>query len=293
MKKIFSKDLPGSYLFLIPSAIFIILFILIPIIGAFIDSAFQDVTFKPYKFIFLKNFADLFSDSGFWQSLRFSVLFVFVSVPFELVLGLIFALLLNGIKRFRGIIWAAVLIPWAIPSAVSARTWELIYNYNYGLANFFMTTLGITHTPISWLGTDIGAFLAIVLADAWKTAPFATIILLAGLQAIPEELREQYRIDGANFMQGFFRVILPLLKPVIVVALLFRTIDALRVFDVIYVLTGGGPGGATTSLSIFGYNYYINGDFGYGSAISVILFIIALALSIFYVRMSRFSEGLQ
>ncbi len=293
MKKLFSKDLLSSYLFLIPSAIFVILFILIPIIGTIIDSAFQDVTFKPYKFIFLENYADLFRDSGFWQSLKFSVLFVFVSVPFELLLGLIFALLLNGIKRYRGIVWAAVLIPWAIPSAVSARTWELIYNYNYGLANFFMTGLGLSGSPISWLGTSLGAFLSVVLADAWKTTPFVTIILLAGLQTIPEELREQYRSDGASFVQGFFRVILPLLKPVIVVALLFRTIDALRIFDVIYVLTGGGPGGATTSLSIFGYNYYINGDFGYGSAISIILFIIALALSIFYVRMSRFSAGLQ
>ncbi|HEQ98739.1 MAG TPA: sugar ABC transporter permease [candidate division Zixibacteria bacterium] len=293
MNRIFSKDILRSYFFLLPFAVFIIAFILIPVVGAVINSLYKDVTFREREFLLFDNYISLFKDSGFWQSLRFSMLFILVSVPFELILGLIFALLLNQIRRFRGLIWAAVLIPWAIPSAISARTWELIYNYNYGLANYLLSGIGITGEPINWLGTNVGAFISVVIADAWKTAPFITIILLAGLQGIPENLHRQSRVDGANFLQGFQKITLPLLKPVIVVALLFRTIDALRVFDVIYVLTGGGPGGATTSLSIFGYNYYINGDFGYGSTISVVLFAVAFGLSILYVKLSRFEAGLR
>jgi multiple sugar transport system permease protein len=293
MRRIFSKDILKSYAFLLPFAFFIIAFILIPVIGAFINSFYQDVTFKAREFIQFENYSSLFQDSGFWQSLQFSLLFILVSVPFELVLGIIFALLLNQIKKFRGLIWAAVLIPWAIPSAISARTWELIYNYNYGLANYILSGIGIAQEPVNWLGTSIGAFISVVIADAWKTAPFITIILLAGLQGIPDDLYRQSRVDGANFVQSFRKITLPLLKPVIVVALLFRTIDALRVFDVIYVLTGGGPGGATTSLSIFGYSYYINGDFGYGSAVSVVLFVIAFGLSVLYVKTSRFEAGVR
>jgi multiple sugar transport system permease protein len=129
-----------------------------------------------------------------------------------------------------------------------------------------------------------------VVSDVWKTTPFVAIILLAGLQAIPDELYSQARVDRANFLQRFFKITLPLLKPVLIVALLFRTIDALRIFDLIYVLTGGGPGGATTSFSLYGYKYFLAGDFGYGSSVSVILFIIALGLSVFYVRLGKWNR---
>jgi multiple sugar transport system permease protein len=149
---------------------------------------------------------------------------------------------------------------------------------------------GISKHPLNWLGTGIGAFFSIVIADVWKTTAFVAIILLAGLQAIPNELYSQAQIDGASFSQRFFLISLPLLKPILIVALLFRTIDALRVFDIIYVLTNGGPGGATTSLSIYGYKYFLMGDWGYGSAVSVVLFAIAFGLSIVYVQLSRWSS---
>jgi len=187
----------------------------------------------------------------------------------------------------------AVLIPWAIPIAVSARVWELIYNYEFGLFNFLIQQIGISDEPINWLGTSAGAFAAIVISDVWKTTPFLTVILLAGFATIPGDLYQQAKVDGAHFLQRFYYVTLPLLRPVIVVGLLFRTIDAIRIFDMIYVLTGGGPGGATTSLSLYSFQYYVSGDFGYGSAISLIVFLLAGLLAVGYIRIGRFTEVLQ
>lgn len=197
---------------------------------------------------------------------------------------------LNESFPFRGLLRACILIPWAIPAVISGRIFELIYNYHYGLANFLLRQAGLTEFPVNWLGSSPGAFFALVAADVWKTTPFVAIILLAGLSGIPEELYRQARVDGASLPQRFFRITLPLLRPVLLVALLFRTIDALRIFDVIYVLTGGGPGGFTTSLSLYGYEYFLAGDFGYGSAVSFVLFLLALSLSIVYVRLSGYRK---
>jgi multiple sugar transport system permease protein len=284
------KELKESYQFILPLFIFILLFIFLPVLGTVITSSFQDTAFLERKFIFLENYRQLFGDHGFGQALRFNLVFIAVSVSLELFIGLLFAVLLNRTIPLRGLLRAGVLIPWAIPAAISARTWELIYNYNYGLANFLCKSLAISGEPINWLGSTIGAFSSLVIADAWKTTPFVAIILLAGLQAIPDELYRQAKVDRANFLQRFYRITLPLLKPIIIVALLFRTIDALRIFDLIYVLTHGGPGGTTTSLSLYAYKYFLVGDFGYGSCVSVILFAIAFALSVVYVRLGRFSQ---
>jgi multiple sugar transport system permease protein len=282
------KEIKTACIFISPLIVLIFLFILVPVLGTFINSLFQDVAFLDKQFVFLSNFRQLFSDAGFQQALRFTLLFVLVSVPVEVILGLAFAMLMNARVPLRGLLRACVLIPWAIPAAVSGRIWELIYNYSYGLANFVFIKLGLTSEPINWLGTSLGAFSAVVAADVWKTTPFVAIIMLAGLQAIPTELFSQAKVDRANFLQVFYKVTVPLIKPVIIVALLFRTIDGLRIFDLIYVLTGGGPGGTTTSISHYAYKYFISGDFGFGSAVSVVLFIIAFLLSVFYVKVGRF-----
>jgi multiple sugar transport system permease protein len=212
-------------------------------------------------------------------------------VPLEVILGMIIALVLNETFPGRAALRAMVLIPWAIPAAVSGRIFELIYNYSYGVANYVTHLLGVG--PVNWLGTDLGAFAAVVLADVWKTTPFAAIIMLAGLAAIDEDLHRQAQVDRANFVQRFFKITLPVLKPVVVVTLLFRTVDALRVFDVIFVLTGGGPGGSTDAVSLFAYTYYAAGDFGYGATISVLLFFVALGFSLAYIKMARFGEELK
>jgi multiple sugar transport system permease protein len=279
--------------FVLPLVLFTLAFIVIPIGGTFVTSLYRDVTFLPDRFGGLQNYVRLIGDVHFWQSLRFTLLFVVVSVGLELVFGLCFALLLNESLPGRGLLRVAVLIPWAIPIAVSARIWELIYNYEFGLFNFLIQHLGISDDPINWLGSSAGAFAAIVIADVWKTTPFLTIILLAGFATIPADLYRQAEVDGSHFLQRFYYVTLPLLRPVILVGLLFRTIDAIRIFDMIYVLTGGGPGGTTTSLSLYAFQYYVSGDFGYGSAISLMVFLLAGLLAVGYIRMGRFTEVLR
>lgn len=276
--------------YVLPLVFFMAALIVIPVVGTVLNSLFLDVTYFERRFVGLENFHRLAYDGGFWQAVRFTLLFTLFSVPLEIVLGLVFALLLNEPVRLRGFLRACVLIPWALPAVISGRVFELIYNYNYGLANFLLRKTGFVDVPINWLGSPPGAFFALIAADAWKTTPFVAIILLAGLSGISEELYRQARVDGANIFQRFFRITAPLLRPVLMVALLFRTIDALRIFDAIYVLTGGGPGGATTSLSLYGYEYFLAGDFGYGSAVSVTLFLIAFALAILYVRLSGYRK---
>lgn len=293
MKGYNPKEIKESFLFLLPLLLFVSAFILVPVIGTIIDSTFLDVSFLKKRFSGLENYRWMISSPGFWQSVRFTLLFAMISVPLEMILGLAFALLLNEPTPVRGILRTCVLIPWAIPAAVSARTWELIYNYNYGLANFIWIKIGVSAEPINWLGSEFGAFVSLVIADAWKTTPFVAIILLAGISAIPEELHRQARVDGANLFQRFSKITLPLIKPALVVALIFRTIDALRIFDIIYVLTHGGPGGATTSLSLYGYNYFLIGDFGYGSAVSAVLFAIAFILSMAYMKIGGFGEDVK
>lgn len=277
-----------ALVFILPLFMLVFFFILLPVMGTLYNSFFQDVGFLEKRFVFFANFRALLVDAGFRQALRFTLLFILVSVPLEIALGLVFAMLMNVATPFRGLVRACILIPWAIPAAVSARAWELIYNYSYGLANYIIALLRLTDKPINWLGTEWGAFGAVVLADVWKTTPFVAIILLAGLQTIPRELYEQAKIDRANAFQIFYGIILPIIRPVMIVALLFRTIDGLRIFDLIYVLTNGGPGGATSSISHYAYKYFLSGDFGYGSTISVALFVVAFALSLVYIKVGRF-----
>lgn len=288
-----AAETKNAYWFNAPLIITAIVFILIPVIGTLITSLSRDVTFLPSKFIGLQNYDRILGDGHFWQSVRFTLLFVIASVTLELIFGMIFALILNESLPGRGLLRVAILIPWAIPIAISGRIWQLIYNYEYGVFNYIVQFLGISNGPVSWLGSSFGAFASVVIADVWKTTPFMAIILLAGLSTIPRDLYKQAMIDGTNFIQRFFNITLPILRPVIVVALLFRTVDAIRIFDLVYVLTGGGPGGNTTSLSLYAYNYYVTGDFGYGSAVSVVVFIFAALLSVVYIKLGKFKEAIK
>jgi multiple sugar transport system permease protein len=268
-------------------------FVFLPIAGTIWTSLYQDVSYLPSKFVFLSNYKRLLGDVDFWRSVRFTLLFVAVSVPIEMLLGMIFALVLNERLRFRNALRAIVLIPWAVPTIVAARTWELVYNYSYGIANYIASAAHLAPSPVNWLGTPGSAFAALVVADVWKTTPFVAIILLAGLQTVSEETYEQAKVDGTRFHQRFFRITLPILRPVVAVALIFRTIDAVRILDLIYVVTDGGPGGSTTSMSLYGYKYFNEGDFGYGSAVAVMVFIVAFMLSILYMRAGGFGKALR
>lgn len=276
--------------YLAPLLLFLGGLIVIPVAGTVIGSFWRDVTFAPREFTGLGNYAFLLKEPAFRQSLVFTLAFVLVSVPLELGLGLGYALLMNYPSPWRSWLRTAILIPWIIPIAVSARIWELIFNFQFGLANVLLLKLHCIAEPVNWLGTPAHAFAVLVAGDVWKTAPFAAILLLTGLVMIPRDLYEQARVDGAGAWQSFAYITLPLLRPVLLVALLFRTIDALRIFDLVFVLTRGGPGGATTSLSLLGYQAFTGGDYGYGSAVSVILFAVAFGLSLLYLKSYRFQD---
>lgn len=275
--------------FLLPLAMFILGFLLLPVAGGLWVSLWRDVTFLSRKFIGLENYGRMFQDFQFWNAAGFTLLFAGFSVLMELVLGTIVALVINEKIPLRGLFRGVALLPWVIPCVIGARIWQLILRYDYGLANFILEQwLGVS---VNWLGSPLGAFFSLVGADVWRTTPFVAIIILAGLQTVRGVLYEQAKVDGAGLWQRFRRITLPSIRPFIIVALLFRTIDALRVFDIIYVITGGGPGGRTTSLSLYGYKYFLLGDFGYGAAVSIVLFLSAFAIALLYMWTGKFREA--
>jgi multiple sugar transport system permease protein len=232
------------------------------------------------RFVGLANFAHLAADARFLSSLRTTLYFAGVAVTLEVMLGLGLALLLHQTFVGRGLARTAVLLPWALPTVVAARMWEWIYNPDFGIMNHVLRGAGVVSGNVSWLGDPFWAVHAAILADAWKTTPFAALILLAGLASIPADLSRAARVDGAGRLGVFFEVTLPLLRPSLVVTVLFRFLDSLRVFDAVYVLTGGGPANTTETLAVYVYKTLFQTlRFGYGSALAVAMFLLAATAS--------------
>ncbi|RVD44150.1 MAG: sugar ABC transporter permease [Mesorhizobium sp.] len=222
-----------------------------------------------------------------WNTVRFAV----VSVTCETILGMVVALVLNAEFPGRGIVRAAILIPWAIPTIVSAKMWQWMLNDQFGIINVVLINLGLIDTKIAWTASADTAMAAVLIVDIWKTTPFMALLILAALQMLPREIIEVARLDGANPWQIFWRVTLPLIRPAVMVAVIFRALDALRIFDLIYVLT---PNNAhTKSMSVFARENLFEFDkFAYGSAASTLLFLILALLTILTIRVGRISlEG--
>jgi multiple sugar transport system permease protein len=276
-----------AILFIVPSLIFVSVFTLYPIVESFRLSFYRMILTLPWlgqKMVGWENYLDLWTDPVAWQALRTTLIFVAVTVPSELLLGLGMALVMNQAFHGRGVLRAIVLIPWAIPTVVSSQMWRFIFNDRYGLFNFLLFG-GDTARYLAPLADSRFAMLAIMAAEIWKTAPFAALIILAGLQTISDEVYEAASIDGASAWQKFRHVTLPLLWPALLLALLFRTIDALRVFDLVFVMTQGGPADATNVLQFYGYKKtFAEGMIGYGSTIAVTVFMISLILALAYLR---------
>ncbi len=269
------------YYFLSPSAVLLILVAVFPLVYVFyLSLQKKNIIAGISKLIFLENYSSLLKDDRFWNALFNTIYFTVVSVSIELLLGLAIAIIINRHFRGRGIMRAVLLIPWAIPTVVSAKMWEWMYNPDFGVINYLF------NLNINWLGNVNWAMHAAIIVDVWKTTPFVVLLLTAGLSAIPRDYYMAARVDGASPWTVFLRITLPLLKPVILITLIFRTIDAFRVFDVIYVLTGGGPANQTETLSIYAYKVLFQTlQFGYGSAISVIIFLCVGTISVFYIKL--------
>jgi multiple sugar transport system permease protein len=274
--------------YIAPSFLFVAVFALYPILASVRLSFYRLILTLPWlgeKFVGLENYRDLATDPVALHSLAITLAFVAVTATMEVALGLGMALVLNESFHGRGLLRAAVLIPWAIPTVVSSQMWRFIFNDRYGLFNFLLFGEN-TQRYLAPLADTLLAPTAIVVADVWKTSSFAALIILAGLQTIPDELYEAAEIDGATGWQKFRRVTLPLVKPALLLALVFRTIDAFKVFDLVFVMTQGGPADATNVLQFYGYKKtFAEGMIGYGSAISVGVFFFSLALSLIYIRM--------
>jgi multiple sugar transport system permease protein len=220
-------------------------------------------------FVGLDNYVEVLGERRFWGAMGHTLWFAVASVSLELVLGCVLALAMNRTFRGRALVRASILIPWAIPTVVAALVWRFMFE---GLEG--------------WLTHDVLAWVPVILSDVWKTTPFVALLLLAGLQGIDPALYEAARIDGASPWRQFRFVTLPLLAPAILVALIFRTLDAFRVFDLIYVLTGGGPGTATEPIALYTFNSLMqNLRFGYGSALSVLVFLVTFTLALGYIRL--------
>jgi ABC-type sugar transport system permease subunit len=238
------------------------------------------------------NYSKLFTDNEFVPALLHTLGFTVVSVAIETVIGLSLAVALNKKFRGRGIVRAAIFIPWAVPTVVSAELWRTMFDPQQGFVNFLLTKLHLPLATTTWLDSTWTAWAAILIADAWRNTPFMAIVLLAGLQVIPSDIYEAAKIDGASAWQQFTRLTLPLLKPALMVALIFRTLQSFFIFDVVYIMTGGGPGTSTNVLAYLNYKaFFALFDYGYGGAVSVSLVIVALIIASVYVRVFRTEEA--
>jgi multiple sugar transport system permease protein len=246
------------------------------------------------EFSGLDNFVRLVFDSRFRSSLWTTTVFTIVSVGTEFLIGLLLAVSIDGLQCWRSSVRVILLLPWMLPTAVIAVLWAWIFNDQYGVLNAVLMRLQVLDSPVTWLGEPSRAMFAIIVADVWKTVPFVFLILLAGLQNIPRDLYEAIEMDGGGAWAKFRHVTWPHLLPFVFVAVIFRVVQAFAVFDLVWVMTGGGPGGATETVSLYTYQTYMRYlDFGYGSALVVVTVAIlaAVAAALFLLLQRRYERS--
>lgn len=248
------------------------------------DANLSDLT--QWKFVGLANYAYLLTDPLWWRAVGNTLLFTFLSVGLETLLGLVIALTINTHMPSRGLLRAAILIPWAIPTVVSAKMWAWMLHDLYGVVNVLLMSLGLTDRPWAWLADPTLSMAAVVLVDVWKATPFMALLTLAALQVLPQEIYEAARVDGVDPVRAFFHITLPLIRPALLIAVIFRSLDALRVFDVIYVLTGNNENTAT--MSVYARQQLVDfQDVGFGSTAATCLFVIVALMTTAVITIGR------
>jgi trehalose/maltose transport system permease protein len=238
------------------------------------------------NFIGIDNFIALARDQEWWKAVLNTFIIAVVSVPMETVLGMIIALILHRNFKGRGLMRAIVLIPWTIPTIVSARMWAWMLNDVYGIVNELLMKASIIDAPVPWIASNHLSTISIILVDVWKTTPYMALLLLAGLQSLPQDCFEAADVDGVPFGKTFFKIILPLMKPTIIVAMIFRTLDAVRIFDLVYILSSGNSANAT--MSVYARRHLVDyNDVGYGSAAATVLLFFVAFLGIIYIAFNK------
>jgi trehalose/maltose transport system permease protein len=278
-----------AWLLLLP-ALAVVAFVAIYPLGKTVYQSFTNQEFlaglEPTKWVGLENYRTLWHDSIFHHAIWVTIKFTLITVSFEFVLGLIIALVVNSHFRGRGLMRAVMLVPWAIPTVVAAKIWQWMLDDVFGVINDLLMKLHIISHPHAWISDPATSLAAVSAVDIWKTTPFVALLLLAGLQVIPNDLYEAASVDGASTLQQFWRITLPLLKPAIFVTLIFRTLDALRVFDVFFVFFGNRPD--TQTMAIYAQSTIVgDGHVGYGAAVSVAIFLIIAFFVVIYVTFMR------
>jgi multiple sugar transport system permease protein/N,N'-diacetylchitobiose transport system permease protein len=278
---------------LLPSMLVVFGVVLYPLARTVVTSL-QDVNSAmpgSYPFVGLRNYSLMAKDPEFWSSLGRTAYFTFVTVASELTLGVLLGTLLNARFRGRAVVRSLVIIPWAVPTVVSGALWKWILNGDYGALNAALTQSHITSTYHQWLGGPWLALNMIIVQDVWKFTPFVALFVLAGLQTIPNELYEAATMDGAGAIRQFFSITLPLLAPVILVTAVLRTIDGFRLFDIVYVMTRGGPANGTETMAFYTYiRAFSDQSFGFGSALAIAVTLIIVVVTLFYMRIMRVRE---
>jgi ABC-type sugar transport system permease subunit len=278
---------------LLPSVIAVFGIVVYPILKTLYTSLYAVNSPLPghYNFVGLRNYTFALGRAEFWSAVERTAYFTFLSTGLELGFGMLIALLLNAPLRARWLFRTIVVLPWALPTIVNGAMWRYMFNAQYGVVNAALTQLHIIGSYESWFSKPFLALNIVVLADVWKNTSLVAFFLLAGLTTIPRELYESARVDGYGPVGAFFHITLPLLRPVIVVVLVLRTIEAFKVFDIIYVMTGGGPANGTQSIAFYTYQRAFSDEFfGYGSALAYLIVIFIMALAVLYIRLLRTGE---
>ncbi len=285
-----TREARFALLLLVPSVIVVFGIVIYPIIKTLITSFYAvDSPFpKAWPGVGLGNYSRALSSPQFWSSVERTAYFTFVSTGLELLFGMGIALLLYAPLRMRWLFRTIVVLPWALPTIVNGALWRYMFNANYGVVNAALTQLHLIGSYEAWFSSPFRALNIVVFADVWKNTSLVAFFLLAGLTTIPRDLYEAARIDGVSAVQAFLRITLPLLRPVIVIVLVLRTIEAFKVFDIIYVMTDGGPANGTQSVAFYTYQRAFSDElFGYGSALAYLVVIFILVLAALYIRALR------
>jgi multiple sugar transport system permease protein/N,N'-diacetylchitobiose transport system permease protein len=267
--------------------------ILYPLLRTLYTSLFDVNSVFPgnYPFVGLGNYLEALERTAFWAAILRTAYFTLSTTLLEVVLGILLGLLLNVEFRGRWLLRSIVILPWALPTVVNGAMWRWILNPEYGALNALLTQLHIIPEYRSWLGTPWMALNMVVVADVWKMTPLAAFFILAALQTIPRDLYEAAWVDGAGRLRSFFSITLPLLTPTIVIILVLRTMEAFKVFDIIYVMTRGGPADGTQTIAYYTYvEAFSNQLFGYGAALAYVIALFILFFAIIYMRLLRRGE---
>lgn len=290
------QDARIAWLLVAPSLLVIAGVTLWPILSTFILSFFVAPTGinQVRTFVGFGNYLEMLRDPAFWETIRRTLYFTVVSVGLELTFGLAVAQLIHSRPWGWKFLRFSLIIPWAVPTIVNGAMWRWIYSADFGALNGILLQLGLIKHYVPWLTLSSAAMNLVILADLWHTMPFVALILQAALASLPEDLNEAAAVDGANALQRFWHIRLPLLRPAILVALIVRTVEAFRVFDIVYIITSGGPASKTITISYLTYLYSFSyGKQGTGAALSFLISIFTIAMAILYIRFLYRPEEVQ